>query len=81
MKKNYFGEPIVQPGDDIGAAFGETFNTDIDATLTAWDIEYDEDFGWCASIRDEELNEVQVQDFETEEALRDYLRQARVDIA
>jgi hypothetical protein len=81
MKKNFFNEPILQPGDDIGAAFSETFDTDIDALLTAWDIEHDDEMGWSATIRDEELNEIQVQDFESEEALRDYLRQAHVDIA
>jgi hypothetical protein len=81
MKKNYFGDPILQPGDDIGAAFSESFDTDIDSTLTAWDIEHDDHLGWSATIRDEELNEIQVQDFESEEALREYLRQARVDIA
>jgi hypothetical protein len=81
MKKNAFGEPILQPGDDIGAAFSENFDTDIDATLTAWDIEEDESFGWSAIIRDEELNEMQVHDFSSEDELRDYLRDARVEIA
>jgi hypothetical protein len=81
MKRNAFGEPILQPGDDIGAAFSENFDTDIDQTLTAFDVEEDEDFGWSATIRDEDFNEIQVHDFSSEEELRDYLSAARVEIA
>jgi hypothetical protein len=81
MKKNFFGDPILQPGDDIGAAFSETFDTDIDAPSPRGTSSMTTTMGWSATIRDEELNEIQVQDFESEEALRDYLRQARVDIA
>jgi hypothetical protein len=81
MKKNAFGEPILQPGDDIGAAFMDAFDTDIDATLTAWDIEEDDLFGWSCTIRDEEDNEIQVHDFASEDELREYLTTARVEIA
>jgi hypothetical protein len=80
MKRNTFGEPILQPGDDIGAAFSETFDTDIDATLTAFDLDEDPNFGWSCVIRDEDFNEIQVHDFETEEELREYLSTARVEI-
>lgn len=81
MKRNAFGEPILQPGDDIGAAFSETFDTELDATLTAFDVEEDENLGWSATIRDEDFNEIQVHDFSSEEELRDYLSNARVEIA
>jgi hypothetical protein len=81
MKRNAFGEPILQPGDDIGAAFSETFDTDIDATLTAFDLEEDENFGWSAVIRDEDFNEIQIHDFSSEDELRNYLTAAQVEIA
>jgi hypothetical protein len=75
-----FGEAILQPGDDIGAAFMDAFDTDIDAALTARFIEFDDVCGWSCTIEDEDCNEMQVHDFESEEALREYLTNARVNI-
>lgn len=80
MKQNAFGEPILQPGDDVGAAFSETFDTDISATLTAFDLDNDPNVGWSATIRDEDFNEIQAHDFESEEALREFLSGANVEI-
>lgn len=80
MKKNVFGEPILQPGDDVGAAFSGTFDTDFEANLTAFDLDDDPTFGWSAIIRDENFNEIQVHDFESEIALREYLAAAQVEI-
>lgn len=79
MKKNFFGEDILQPGDDIGALFNEQFDTDPDDTLTATDIEKDDTFGWSCTIRDEALNEVQAHDFDSEAALRAWLTRQGVE--
>jgi hypothetical protein len=51
------------------------------ATLTAFDIEEDDNFGWSCVIRDEDFNEIQAHDFESEDELREYLATARVEIA
>lgn len=80
MKKNMFGESIIQPGDDIGAAFSDRFDTDLDATLTARFIEHDDVCGWSCQIEDEDCNEMQVHDFGSEEELREFLANARVNI-
>lgn len=80
MKRNHFGEPILQPGDDIGLAFMETYETDIDETLTAFEIDNDPNFGWTATIRDENFNEIQVHDFEDRGELVTYLEAANVRV-
>lgn len=80
MKKNFFGEDILQPGDDIGALFTEQFDTDPEDTLTAVDLDNDGTFGWSCTIRDEDLNEVQAHDFESEAALREWLTRQGVEI-
>jgi hypothetical protein len=81
MKRNAFGEPILQEGDDIMATFSETFDTDLDQTITAHDLEEDDAFGWSAVLRDEDFNEIQVHDFDTEEGLVNYLTEQGVELA
>jgi hypothetical protein len=80
VKTNFFGEPIVQPGGDIGAAFSEMYGTDLEATLTAWFIERDGD-GWGCTVRDEEEHEVHLEGYESETQLREHLASARVEVA
>lgn len=80
MKTNFFGEPVIEPGGDIGAAFSEMYGTDLEAPLTAWFVERGDD-GWGCTIRDEEDHEVQVSGFESETQLREQLASARVDVA
>lgn len=80
MKTNFFGEPIVGPGDDLGAAFSEMYGTDLEAPLTAWFLERDGN-GWGCTIRDEEEHEVHAEGFESETQLREYLTSARVEVA
>jgi hypothetical protein len=80
MKTNFFGEKILQPGDDIGALFAEQFDAEPEDTLTASDIEHEPDLGWTCLIRDEGLNEAQAHDFETEAALREWLTKQGVEI-
>ena len=80
MKYNAFNEPILQPGDDIGAAFSDRFGTELEDRLVARFIDEDPLFGWCCVIEDEALNEFQVHDFTSREALTNYLNSACVTI-
>lgn len=80
MKKNFFGESILQPGDDIYAAFAEQFDTSLDDTLTASSIEHEEELGWTCLIADGGLNEMQAHDFESEQALCEWLTRQGVQI-
>lgn len=78
MKRNMFGDDILQQGDDIAAHFSETHGTE--GPFTAADIDLDPTFDWCASVHDEEMNEVQVHDFEDEPSLLAWLTQQEVRI-
>lgn len=80
MKRNFFGEPIAQPGDDLVAMFTDHFIADVDLQLTARFIEDDEVCGWSCTVSDEEGNEMQVHDFESEGELRSYLSDQDIEI-
>jgi hypothetical protein len=80
MKRNAFGEPILQEGDDILATFSETFDTSPPEIITAIDLEDDDNFGWSAVLQDENYNEIQVHDFKSEEELRSFLTSQGVEI-
>lgn len=80
MKRNAFGESILQHGDDVGLAFMEAFGTDISECLFARFIEHDENFGWTCTISDPEGNEIEAHDFESEAQLREWLSAAAVSI-
>jgi hypothetical protein len=80
MKTNVFQESILQPGDDILAHFADTFGTYEDSDFVARNIECDPTFAWSCTVEDEDLNEVQVHDFESESELRDFLTGQGVEI-
>lgn len=81
MKKNLFGEAVLQPGDDIFHAFYGAFETDSDESLFAIDIEEDSDFGWVALIQDENGNEMAAHDFKTREELEAWLTKQSVELS
>lgn len=80
MKYNAFNEPIIQPGDDVGVVFGDKFGLETDAHLTARFIEHDENFNWCCQIETDDGDEISAHDFESKEALIEFLKGANVDI-
>lgn len=81
MKNNMFGEPIFQPGDtDPFATFAERFDTEVPQTLTARFLDYDEVCGWGCQLADDEGNELGVQDFADEAALRAWLKEVDVQV-
>lgn len=80
MKRNFFGEPVAQPGDDIHAMFNDQFYSEESPELTARFIEDDEVCGWSCVVSDPDGNEMQVHDFESEEELRNYLTEHSVEI-
>lgn len=82
MKRNMFNEMKIQPGDDIQALWNDEFGT-TDPNIVARDLEDDSesDMGWTCSLRDDDYNESECHDFESEQALRDFLAQQGVEIA
>lgn len=72
-----FGEPIFTPSDtDPALQFFERFDTDpSDVKLAASFIEFEEGFGWCCEIQDQDGNSLNAHDFASEEALRTWLRE------
>jgi hypothetical protein len=79
MKKNMFGESILQPEDDIAAHFADTYSSDAE-DITARDIDQDPAFGWTAILADGDLNEVQAHEFESREAIEAWLTSQGVRI-
>lgn len=78
MKRNFFGKLILQKDDDVGAAFVEAFETDVAADLIAQFIDDDFNFGWSCVISDDDGNELQAQDFASEEELRQWLHDKNI---
>lgn len=84
MKRNMFGEAIAQPGDDLGSVL-EAHDIDAcaDVEVLPESIELDPSFGWTATLQayddgSDDVVEVQVHDFTSEEELRTYLRERHV---
>lgn len=81
MRTNFFGETVLHPGDDLWAEFQVVHDVEIsEGDLWVWsnEIEHDEELGWCCTIQDGADNEVQVEKFESEEDLRDWLERLGV---
>lgn len=74
MKRNFFGEPVAQPGDDLADVFCERHGA-VDGSLTAFDLADDSaaNMGWTCSIEDDAGNELQAHDFGSEAELREWL--------
>lgn len=75
-----FGEAVLQPADDIAGTFSDEHGADAGGGLTARHIEEDPNFGWGCMITDDDLNEVEAQDFLSENELRTWLTEQEVAI-
>lgn len=80
MKRNAFGETVLEPGDDVGLAFADEYGTDIDDPMIARFVDDDPNFGWCCTLADNEGNEISAQGFETREALVKWLTDRAITI-
>lgn len=82
MKRNFFGGPIIQPGDDIAAVFSDQHDTDLETQLTARFLEEDTDagMGWTCTVSDEDGNEVEIHDFPSKDELITFLTDQGVDV-
>jgi len=83
MKRNFFGNAILQPGDDIAAIWSDEFGDFIDvfARFIESDLNSDNEEMWVCVLADNEEHELGVQDFPTEEALRKWLSDQRIEIS
>jgi hypothetical protein len=82
MKRNMFGEAILQPDDDILATFMDELAVNDDESFTAFDIDDDPTFGWSCVIHAGDLGkEMQAHDFKSESDLRAWLTRQGVEIA
>lgn len=79
MRLNAFGDPVLQPGDDIAATFADVHGTP-DDNYTAWFLEGADIFGWGCELRDSEENTIQADGFDSEQELRDWLTAQGVEI-
>lgn len=74
MKRNAFGDIILQPGDDPVAAFGDEYGLDMSDNLIGFRfVEEDLSFDWCCELEAESGETMAVHNFETEAQLRDWL--------
>lgn len=82
MKRNFFGDPVFQPGDDnVADTFFEEFGTEpADVVLNAVFLEEDPEFNWSCEIQDQDGNSLQVHDFTSEAALRAWLRSEHISV-
>lgn len=81
-KRNFFNELILQPGDDIAAAFSEQHDIPLEAIVQAHDIEHEDGLGWtCLLIEKDSLTEMQAHDFPNREALVDWFTRQGVSEA
>lgn len=81
MKRNFFGEMRIQPGDDLVALWNDEFLSDDPVgTICATDIEYDAEFGWSCRLNDDEGNESECHEFDSEDDLREFLTQQGAEI-
>lgn len=81
MKRNFFGEMRIQPDDDLTACWMDEFGPeDPEIQIYARDLSQDDEFGWTASLNDDDGNESECHDFDSEEALRKFLTDQGVKI-
>ena len=79
MKRNFFGDVIAQPGDDPWMLF-EDMGVDMSDNVLAFrHVEEDENFGWTCELETEGGDTMQVHDFESEAALREWLAQHMIE--
>lgn len=77
MRRNFFNDPVFQPGDtDPYMTFMERFSLD-DPPQDLWArfIEHDEEWGWGCTLADAEGNEIQADSFDSEDDLRAWLKE------
>lgn len=80
MRRTAFNEPVFQPGDeDFFGTWTMEFGEEPDREIARF-IEYDEEFGWGCEITDNNERTVTCADFESEEALREWLKKNRIEI-
>lgn len=81
MKRNFFGEMRIQPDDDLYACWNDEFAPeDPSIPIYARDVDWDNEFGWCCNLNDDDGNESECHDFDSEEALRLFLTESGVRI-
>lgn len=84
MKRNMFGEVIIQPGDDPTALWHDVHAPEEDPRLEAFDINNEDAYtlGWTCTLRNADNwdQEMQVHDFPTREALVSFLESHCVEI-
>lgn len=79
MRTNVFNEPIFQPGDDFFAEWVNFFGEDPEREIARF-IEYDDDLGWGCEIADNNDRTAQVTEFKSEEDLRAWLTDNKIEI-
>ena len=81
MKRNFFGEMRLQPDDDLYASWNDEFTPeDPQIPIHARNLEEDDEFGWTCSLNDDDGNESECHDFDSQEALVEYLTRQGVSI-
>lgn len=79
MKRNFFGEPVAQPGDtfdDLALAIMEAKTLDDYPTIVGAYASKDPELGYCVSLSYESgdyCDEMQAHGFESKDVLTDWL--------
>ncbi|AFU88143.1 hypothetical protein CcrColossus_gp273 [Caulobacter phage CcrColossus] len=79
MRKTFFGELIFQPGDDFFAEWNMNFQEDPDGEIARF-IEHDPETGWGCEITDNNDRTAHAADFESREALVEWLTQNKIEV-
>ena len=76
MKRSYFGEMRIEPGDDLYALWNEEFQPEDPARVRIRyrDVEQDSEFGWTCSLSDDDSGEEsECHGFDSEAQLLEFL--------
>ena len=81
MKRNFFGDMRLQPGDDLYACWNDEFGPEDPAIpVYAREITEEPEFGWTCSLNDDDGNESEVHDFGSKDELVAWLLEQTVKI-
>lgn len=80
MKRNAFGEVIIEPTDDPYYVFADVLDVDMSDNLLGYRFaEEDPNFGWCCEIESEGGTAAQVHGFADLESLKNWMEQHSIE--
>jgi hypothetical protein len=81
VKRNFFsGKVIAQPGDDPWNLFEAYHGLDMGDNLIAYRfVKFNETFKWYTELETEDGTTMQAHDFETEDAIKTWLREHSIE--